>query len=627
VVPRGPPKPRLTLRIGIAGHRPDKLDDKAVARIEMGLPAVFVAIDAATQQIVTDNIDCYERERPAIRLVSGFAQGTDQIAVRLCPTGWRVEAILPFAKDTFLDSFAGSEAADVRGAFADVLKAAHTVTELVPPATSDKHQHLPSKESRGHGYADAASYFLRQIDLLIVAWDGHPPRAAGTGAMARHALKGGVPVVWIATGHDQPPRLIEDFDERGHPIAPQVDCTKGPLLALLQSILEGPSALGDARISPRAGLQEYYREAWPERCKLSFFDMLKRGAGYQRLRATIPLPSFDNRRVEWASFLADAPDAPDLRNRIGQVLLPRFLWADTLAVYFSHHYRSAYVLAYTLSALAVFIALCGLLANNIHAKAIVVLLELFVIVIIIEIVWRGRRLRWHERWLDYRALAESLRHGRFLAFVSEFGHVQSGSTAATRQDPPWILWYLRATMREIGLPTAKLDGTYQWRLLDATATHEIDEQIKYHEGNSNSVHAIDRLLHRVAEGCFWLTLAILAVFFAVYIVELLMHIGRPYHSVLNPFKTPVIFFSAGLPALGAAVAGIRIHGDFEGSKLRSIVTIAELNSLQLEYRSAMNREIDLDETADMLIRTARVMSEDLAAWQDLYGRKRLMLPA
>ena len=32
-------------------------------------------------------------------------------------------------------------------------------------------------------------------------------------------------------------------------------------------------------------------------------------------------------------------------------------------------------------------------------------------------------------------------------------------------------------------------------------------------------------------------------------------------------------------------------------------------------------------TAKTPIRTARAMSEDLAAWQDLYGRKRLMLPA
>jgi hypothetical protein len=74
-------------------------------------------------------------------------------------------------------------------------------------------------------------------------------------------------------------------------------------------------------------------------------------------------------------------------------------------------------------------------------------------------------------------------------------------------------------------------------------------------------------------------------------------------------------------------ASIRIHGDFEGSKLRSIATAGALRSLQREYRTAIDREIDLEATADTLIRTARVMSEDLAAWQDLYRRKRLMLPA
>jgi hypothetical protein len=622
----GPPKPRLTLRIGIAGHRPDKLDERAVARVERSLPEVFIAIDAAARQILTDNADCYAEEPPAIRLVAGFAQGTDQIAVRLCPPGWRIEAILPFTKDIFLDSFAGSEAADMRRAFIEVLKAAHTVTELMP-ATGEKRPHLPGRESRGHDYADAASYFLRQIDLLIVAWDGHPPRTAGTGAMARHALEGGIPVVWIATEHDHVPRLIDKFDERGHPIAPQVDCTKGPLLAVLRSILDGPSAVADGPISPRGGLQEFYRQAWRECCRLPFFDMLKRGASHQRPRWTIPLLSFDDRRGEWASFLKDAPDAFDLRGCIDDVLLPRYLWADTLAIYYSHHYRSAYVLAYTLSALAVFIALWGQFAPTTTVKAAIVFAELVVIGFIIGMIGYGRRWRWHERWLDYRKLAENLRHSRFLAFVSEFGHVRSAATEATNREPPWTLWYLRATMREVGLPTATLDGTYQWRLLNATLTHEINGQVDYHEFNSKSVHSIEHLLYGLAEGCFWLTAAVLAIFLLVYLVELPMQLGEQGEATLLTWSKRMIFLSAGLPALGAAVAGIRIHGDFEGSRLRSIATIAELKSLQGEFRSAMDREIDLDDTADMLIRTARVMSEDLAAWQDLYGRKRLVLPA
>jgi hypothetical protein len=623
-----PPKPRLTLRVGIAGHRPDKLDDKAVARVKRWLPEVFVAIDAAAKQILSDNADCYAEEPPALRLVSGFAQGTDQIPVRLCPAAWRIEAILPFAKDTFLDSFTDSEAAEVRNAFAEILKAAHTVTEVVPPATGEKHPHLPGRETRGYGYADGASYFLRQIDLLIVAWDGHAPRTAGTGAMARLALEGGLPVVWIATNNNHVPRLIEKFDDRGHPTAPMVDCTKGPLATVLQSILGGPSAAAaDGRISAQEGLRAFYGEAWRERCKLPFFDMLKRGANRQRLRYTIALPSFASRRGEWAKYLADAPDTPELRNRIDEVLLPRYLWADALAVYFSHHYRSAYVLAYALSALAVFIALGGQFAHTTTVKAAIVLAELVVIAVIIGMIGYGRRWRWHERWLDYRKLAENLRHSRFLAFVSEFGDARSGTNEATNPEPPWTLWYLRATMREVGLPTARLDGTYQWRLLNATRAHEIDGQVEYHESNSKSAHAIEHLLYGLAEACFWITAAALALFLIVYLVSLPMHLGEPAQEELLTWSKRMIFLSAGLPALGAAVAGIRIHGDFEGSRLSSIATVAELKSLQGEYRSAMDREIDLDDTGDMLIRTARVMSEDLDAWQDLYGRKRLVLPA
>ena len=34
-----------------------------------------------------------------------------------------------------------------------------------------------------------------------------------------------------------------------------------------------------------------------------------------------------------------------------------------------------------------------------------------------------------------------------------------------------------------------------------------------------------------------------------------------------------------------------------------------------------------DWDTSVLITTARVLSEDIAAWQDLYGRKRLTLPA
>ena len=261
------------------------------------------------------------------------------------------------------------------------------------------------------------------------------------------------------------------------------------------------------------------------------------------------------------------------------------------------------------------------------APAVFVGCELVVIGAIMLIVWLGLNRRWHERWLNYRALAEMLRHGRFLAFVSEFGRLQASSAGA--RDAPWMLWYVRATMREIGLPGTMLNGAYRRALLAATYKEEIEGpqgQLTYNQHNVEAAHEIDHFLHHLGIGCFVLTSAILAIFLGLFWLDRQVA-SAPVESLLIAAKSFMTFLSAGLPALGAAVAGIRVHGDFEASARRSARTLDQLAELSDDYASATRSEADLDDTADLLIATARVLSEDIAAWQDLYGRKRLTLPA
>jgi hypothetical protein len=304
-------------------------------------------------------------------------------------------------------------------------------------------------------------------------------------------------------------------------------------------------------------------------------------------------------------------------------------------VHFSHLYRSTYVFAYVLSALAVFIALGTVFSHDepdtparsiLGAKAIFVVCELFVIGLIILAVWLGRHLAWHERWLNYRMLAEMLRHCRFLAFLSEFGSIQKPDA---KRDQIWMLWYIRATMREIGLPTATLGDEYQKRILNATLVDEIAGplgQLRYHQHNRESQHRIDHFLHRLGFGCFVATSIILVAYLALFGLLQVWETAALENFLLaaKPFVT---FLTAGLPALGAAVAGIRVHGDFEGSAERSARMAKELEQLSDDYAGAIARGVILNESAEMLIRTAGVMSEDLQGWQVLYGRKRLALPA
>src|SRR4051794_23368774 len=173
-----------------------------------------------------------------------------------------------------------------------------------------------------------------------------------------------------------------------------------------------------------------------------------------------------------------------------------------------------------------------------------------------------------------------------------------------------MVWYIRATMREIGLPTATLDAEYQKRALNAVLVDEITGpmgQLRYHRYTGESQARIDHLLHRLGFACFVATSIVLLAYLALFALLHIFDIAALERFLLAA-KSFVTFLSAGLPALGAAVAGIRVHGDFEGSAERSARMADELEQLRQEYEGAMERGVILNESAELLIKTAGVMS-------------------
>ncbi len=654
-----PAKPNLTLRVGITGHRPNKLNPAAAARITEQLRQVFAAIDEAAQAIWKTNQPFYSAEPPRIRLISGFAEGTDQIAVAVSPESWQIEALLPFPHDEYLNDFkqsAAGDGRDVRQEFEQSLKRAAVVTELVPP---------PSGE-RNRAYAQAGGFMLRQIDVLIAAWNGEPPETGGTGALVREAWEGGIPVVWLSTAGALAPRLIGAFDKHG-PKASAEDCTEGSLQKQLSQIFDAPAIAANARApSARQRLDDFLSERWREGSYWFIYDLLRQMVRSKAPRFFIPAQPLAERREEWNAFLAAAPptgnprkpaDRGNLQSKLKGVLIERYAWADALAVHYGHAHRSAYIVAYLLSAAAV---LCAVIAVVLHGNLVLhpvvahpgpsdaveapgneifLIAEFTVIVLILLIVWFGRRRRWHARWLDYRTLAENLRHARSLAFVGAFGSIHEAQRGPGGREPPWTLWYIRATLREIGLPTAVLDDDYQVDILKATLEHEITGnggQIHWHEGNQKDMGRIDAILHVTANACFILVSAVLLLLVCRGLFEWIRDTVPPMaHTHLVEFLANLaaflrryeILFAAFLPAFGAALAGIRVQGEFEGGKERSEHMVDELVGLTRDYESATVPPVDLDETYALLVETAGVMSQDVAAWQELYGRKPLSLPA
>jgi hypothetical protein len=626
-----PPKPRLTLRVGITGHRPKphRYPLGSIDRVKDQLHSVFAAIDAVLMAHA-QSADLYSAEPHQVRLVSGLAEGADQLAVSARPPNWTVDAILPFPRASYLKDFETSameDGRDVRPEFQAVLAQAQTVVEL--PEESG---------AREAAYARLGAFLLRQIDILVAVWDGGPSEGVGSTAdVVKKAGEAGIPIVWVSSSEDIFPRLIDEVEEDGQPVAPLADCTRGGLREVISSIVSAPTGAPphpdpDHSPEPDAAQQltQFLGEKWPLRCRWVAYDIFKRLVEGEPVRSFIPFKALQDSAGDWNQFVADAPPVGDLGTRIIVMVKPRYVWADTLAVYLANVYRSTYIIVYLLSAFAVALALGGVFShlfddNNFNNRAFafkgtLVFLELILIFVIIRIVTIGRQERWHQRFLEYRTLAEMLRDIRFLAYVGENGRILRTSELGPA---PWFLWYLRATIRELGLPNAVLDGTYQRAHLATVEGQAIESQIDYHRRNAMTLDKMDYVIHWVGDACFYATGCVLAVYLGGLLALLLFENLR---NLLQDSRDVVTYVAAWFPALGGALAGIRETGDFAGSAALSAKTASALEDLKRDYAEA-KRSLSLADTGDVLIATAQVMTQDLTAWRSIYGRKRLTLPA
>ena len=676
-----PPRPRLTLRVGISGHRPkpDKLPVGSFPLVQRRLREVFDAIDRALIAAKGDNTGFYASDPHQVRIVSGLAEGADQLAVHARPPGWQVDAILPFPEESYLRDFEKSaidKTTNVVADFKAALAQARTVVQLPEDPRIARNALTPETDEkrywmlRNQGYANLGKFLLAQTDILVVVWDGLPEEGpGGTATVVRDAVDAGIRVVWISTDAAAPPSMVASIDDEQQP-----QREKGDFNELLQkavstvvSVPPDITTKGDAHAthdrSVKTRLAAFLNAAWPRETRAVTYDVFRRVCHLQwgKVRFRIPPEDVQSSYLKpWAAFADATPRAGGLDRRIREILLPRYMWADALAVERSHWYRAAYFNSYLLAAVTVGIALFGVFAYDIFLrpeamliyKAVLVVIELFLLGLIFRIVTRGWRSHWQENWVEYRALAEMLRSTRALAYLGVYGSIQRPGRLEPASSA-WFLWYLRATIRELGIPNAVLDEAYLKKQLEAVRTHVIADQLGYHGPNVDNVKHLHRVLKWIRDGSFIVTVAILLLFLTGYLVfvfgmlahgqsplaiigweagHVVPHTWADAHGriealgwVLYHAKSFVTFFAAFLPALVAAVAGIQETGDFEGIALRSAKTANALTEIDARIATIIEQPT-LDSTAAVLLSTAEVMTEDLGAWQSIYGRKHLGLP-
>lgn len=595
--------PRLSLTVGITGHRPPRLDDADVGSLADTLHPLLVRLAGATQQVHRAHPALLAAEPPCLRLVSALAEGADCLAAGVAlAAGWRLDACLPFSEAQYARDFSDDMA---RERYRTLLAQASSVFAL--PGQRD---------AASAAYEAVGRVVMDQSDLLLALWDGDPARGrGGTAQVVAEAVARHIPVIHIDTHGGHPPMMLWtglsdlDFEQPTIDTVPRAPADE-VIDAVVQALTEPPDNAIDRRM-----LARFLREHVSERTPALPFPVLLALTGVRRLRRSrLRPPSQEECAQRLQDCLGSLPDTGDHGDTLQQKLLPRFGLADAAGTYFAQLFRSGYVANFGLAALAVLLALSGLAAPSFKLPLIAI--ELLVILLILGNTRAGTRAGWHERWLDNRHLAEQLRVVSLCSLLGEL-ELRNREAGNATMAPGWVRWYARASARELGLPHATIDAPYLGRIRE-TALVMIDDQIAYHQANAGQMRQLDHRLHRLGGYLFAAT----ALACALWIVAKLLGVEQAAAMPLDLTIT-VIMLTAVLPAMGAALYGIRMQGDFSGVADRSQVTATRLDTLR---RGLDNDPLEFARLQARLRRLSDVMLADVARWRITYQARPLTLP-
>ena len=578
-----PPLPRLTLRIGVTGHRLAALEQAGSdeTKLRDTIRDTLLRIAELTRDLHAENRQGYADD-PVLRVISPLAEGADRlVAEEGRALGYEIQTPLPFATEVYRDDF---KSPDSQRAFDELLEKSTAVFQLPGTRSAEK-----------PAYEEVGRVVLRQSDLLVAIWDGKVEEGrGGTGQIVREAIASQVPVLWIR---------------------PETPDTVAGAVAHLQQVSEAGEAA--SWVAADESLPTILHEilSLPADRELRRFRRFLHER-QPRFRAAISY------RLFCRMFVWNWP-LPKLRVSSFERSEP-FVWADVLADLCADRYRSSFLGTYFLGAFAVLTALLGAQAGELPASFQPFpdahgwfWVELGMIAAILLLVGLNKWGRWHERWIDYRLLAEGLRQMRFLApFARVTPHFEVPPHLSEHNPrSTWFNWYFRALVRQMDLPRAKVDEQYLGTckaLLEA----EIDGQIRYHRNNEQRLRSLGHRLHRLS-----ITLFVLTFIACLLHLEILV----PSETVLGTHSQGLLaLFAIVLPAFGASIQGFLHQGELGRLARRSGALKNRLEELKVFLNGPRQPSFRLlGETAEGF---SRLQLQEQTDWRSVFISKEVTPP-
>lgn len=545
-----PRKTRLVFSIGITGHRDISINEENCLR-EL-CKEIFTHVSQNIKDIhqQASNI-LYSKDNPCLNLITCLAEGFDSIAAEASlELGYELQCPLPYLRNEYIKDF---QSAESKLRFSSLLTKASSVYEI--NLRGDSYEKAKS-------YLNAGSVMLEHADILLAFWDGCPAKGlGGTGDIVELAREKGIPVICI------------DRDM-------QVDCEeeitwKAKIKELITRMLIPCEDLSNCNVFPYL----YFEEELDKKSRALIYNSIiklfsskahkKDGIGQENTKDD----SFSKTEIESANkhyfdlFLEEA---------------------NCNAIFYADKYRSAGMLRALIPLFANICLAIGFywrwggdnanIVNVIGFLSQAVLLYWFVRIVGVK----NEKNKWHQKFIDYRVLAESIRYQTYLLPIGVTLREVEIPAYATNDNLSWVNWYLKCIVREIGLPNMIVDKDLVDNNICRFKQEALIEQICYHDKKAKHMTSIGNGLEKIGI-IFFVAGAIITVVrvfihFACQKYPDLACLPNKDHMII---KVPVFFnmLSLLLPAFGTVMFALGAQGGFERLGQRHLYMNEQLNRI------------------------------------------------
>ena len=383
---------------------------------------------------------------------------------------------------------------------------------------------LRSDAGRPEAYKQVGQFIVDHCSVLIAIWDGNPAKGTGgTAEIVQYAREKNRPLLWIHTGEEN-----QITFEPG----------QGFDLSLYKDL--------DRYNAEKIDVREIERQA----------------------------------EQMGDDLLAKADKHGIARNEIQEIhekLLPHFVRSDLLAMRYQNLHLRTGSMVYLLAAAAV--AVIAFQTIFLPKWPAILVLEVLFMIAVLSIIYLGHRQHWHEKWIDYRFLAERFRSALFLLTIDFEMPVLSPSGYLSVHYAPrdWMLLAFSNVWAQIpDKPDVRIPSSQFQELKKYVNEAWIEDQIDFHEKASKKCVRRNRTLSVTGIVLFGITLAAAVV-----------HIFHPGADWLNRLLS---FTAISCPAIAGALGAIRTHREYRRNAKRYKNTAEQLGKSKEKIDKSENSE-------------------------------------